>query len=1527
MRFAQHALLSVEGLIDKMRHIYPLNTRQVFITLVLLAFSLLFLLAGGSLYAQVLDDRIEYPEKSTDPVATFTAMDPEGESVFWSLNGTDASDFTITGGVLRFKSSPNFEAPRGGSDSNSNIYAVTVQASDGGTVNADKAVSIRVTNVEETGTVTLSTLQPQVNVAIMATLSDPDDPEGTVSWQWHRGDILITGADDMSYTPTAGDVNSVLRVTAAYSDGEGSGKTAQESSANAVREVPAANTAPVFPDEDDQESGNQANRTVAENTPAGMDLGAPIAASDPDVLTYTLSGDDMASFSIDRTDGQLMTKAKLDYEDDTNNDQEFMVTVTATDPSGESGTVDVTIAVTNVNEPHSVSGPASIDHMEGEANFTLDLDLSNGADEVTYITSDPDAADELEWSVSGDDASKFSITPRETDDTTMAILAFKDGPGDGDGPNYESPGDSDGNNVYEVTVVVTDSRGNSAEQAVTVKVMNMEEDGKVALSTLQPQVGFPVTATPSDPDNVIAGSVSWQWYRDLTGADTPENLNLETISALMECVDATSNNCAIKDATSDTYTPMAADVDGTEGALLTAVATYTDGSGEDFSVGTAANSVLVDTRNKAPEFPDQDKETEGRQTDQERSIEENTASGMSIGTPVAAKDADNLTYALGGTDMASFSIDRADGQLMTKAKLDYETQDTYTVTVTVTDSFGQSATVTATIKVTDEDETPELEGDVPAKYPEKSTDLVATFTAMDPEGESVLWSLNGTDASDFTITGGVLRFKSSPNFEAPRGGSDSNSNIYEVTVQASDGGTANADKAVSIRVTNVEETGTVTLSTLQPQVDMAIMATLSDPDGPEGTVSWQWHRGNTLIGSTDSYTPVPGDVNSVLRVTAAYSDGEGSGKTAQEGSTNRVLATPQGNTAPVFPDEDDQQGGNQANRTVAENTPAGMDLGAPIAASDPDVLTYTLSGTDMASFSIDRTDGQLMTKAKLDYEDDTNNDQEFMVTVTATDPSGESATVDVTIAVTNVNESPSVSGPASIDHMEGEANFTLDLDLSTTGADEVTYTASDPDAADELEWSVSGDDASKFSITPETNDTMAILAFKDGPGDGDGPNYESPGDSDGNNVYEVTVVVTDSRGNSAEQAVTVKVMNMEEDGKVALSTLQPRVGFPVTATPSDPDNVIAGSVSWQWYRDLTGAGTPDTLNLDAIIECADATSSNCAIKDATSDTYTPMAADVDGTEGALLTAVATYTDGSGEDFSVGTAANSVLVDTRNKAPEFPDQDKETEGRQTDQERSIEENTASGTPIGTPVAAKDADNLTYALGGTDMASFSINRADGQLMTKAKLDYETQDTYTVTVTVTDPFGQSATVTVTIKVTDEDETPMIMLGGLAITGPSSISYAENGTDMVAAYRLAGPMKDSATLSLEGADADDFRLSSSGVLSFRSSPDYETPADADNNNTYMVTLMADDGMYMDTHVVAIRVTDVDEMVVVDPWQISLLDTYDTNDKNGEYDRPEVIAAIREFLRGDTQITRAQVIEIIRTFPPRIEIGSQRRW
>ena len=238
--------------------------------------------------------------------------------------------------------------------------------------------------------------------------------------------------------------------------------------------------------------------------------------------------------------------------------------------------------------------------------------------------------------------------------------------------------------------------------------------------------------------------------------------------------------------------------------------------------------------------------------------------------------------------------------------------------------------------------------------------------------------------------------------------------------------------------------------------------------------------------------------------------------------------------------------------------------------------------------------------------------------------------------------------------------------------------------------------------------------------------------------------------------------------------------------------------------------------------------------------------------------------------------NQVLADTRNKAPVFPDQAPDMEGDQTDQERMVGENvpvigsnpaTEAVRTVGAPVTATDSitandgmtenETLTYSLGGPDVDSFTIDRGTAQISTKADvpLDKETKDTYTVMVTATDPSGETATVMVTIKITNVDEAPTIMVGGLAISGMARVDYAENGIGAVATYTASGPDADMATWTLSGDDMGEFMFSG-GMLTFRNSPDYENPTDMNTDNVYMVTIMANDGTYTDTHDVMVMVT-----------------------------------------------------------------------
>ena len=61
------------------------------------------------------------------------------------------------------------------------------------------------------------------------------------------------------------------------------------------------------------------------------------------------------------------------------------------------------------------------------------------------------------------------------------------------------------------------------------------------------------------------------------------------------------------------------------------------------------------------------------------------------------------------------------------------------------------------------------------------------------------------------------------------------------------------------------------------------------------------------------------------------------------------------------------------------------------------------------------------------------------------------------------------------------------------------------------------------------------------------------------------MVATDNNGQTASRDVTVRVTNVEENGTVTLSSVQPRVGFSITASVTDPDGAPT-DVEWQWSR-------------------------------------------------------------------------------------------------------------------------------------------------------------------------------------------------------------------------------------------------------------------------------------------------------------------------------------------------------------------------
>ena len=543
---------------------------------------------------------------------------------------------------------------------------------------------------------------------------------------------------------------------------------------------------------------------------------------------------------------------------------------------------------------------------------------------------------------------------------------------------------------------------------------------------------------------------------------------------------------------------------------------------------------------------------------------------------------------------------------------------------------------------------------------------VATYTATDDEDdaatrdpEALKWTLSGPDVDRFILFGesstageritddvdarGIediistdaatstvqLLLKELPDYENPA----NSNNTYRVTLTVTDTthpeGLTDTHNVV-VRVTNLEEMGSVKLLNRQPEVGVPIRAEMSDPDGGVTIVGWQWSTadagtdvnvpGWTAIAGAmlDTYTPVSGDVGKQLAARVTYRDAanmdnpfthdvDESELTASSSAAFVVKDTDSNNQAPVFPDQDTNTPGDQsdrATRSISENAMPGDEVGDPIPARDTDgtgndpgdVLTYTLDGSDAALFTIVQADD--LTTVDIDEEgllkvgDGAEFDFEakptYTVTLTATDPSGASDTITVTINIQNVNEAPTVEMVEQL-RLTGDTGPSIAENQTGTVT---TFRATGP-GSDTGTWSLTGADASSFAISGGVLSVPSAL------------NFESPSDANRDRVYEITVTVQ-AGTMSRSLDVRVTVTDVDEDGSVSISSPgnEVKVGVQLTAELDEGDEEVVNG--WQWSSGPSNTG-PWT-----------------SIAGETNNTYTP----VDGDVGNFLRITVNYTDAS-----------------------------------------------------------------------------------------------------------------------------------------------------------------------------------------------------------------------------------------------------------------------------------------------------------
>ena len=361
-----------------------------------------------------------------------------------------------------------------------------------------------------------------------------------------------------------------------------------------------------------------------------------------------------------------------------------------------------------------------------------------------------------------------------------------------------------------------------------------------------------------------------------------------------------------------------------------------------------------------------------------------------------------MTYSIPTSD--NFEIDASSGQLRTKAELDHEGQEQHFVTVTATDPGGLTDSISVTITVEDVDETPVVSGSTSPGVAENSGTSVAIYTATDPDNKGIEWVLTGTDSDDLTLSGsglsGTLTLNAVPDFEEK--------NQYRVVIEFREqgDGTSVGRLSVTVRVFNVNEPGVLETNVEEPRVGKTVRLNVVDEDGGLKVRKWKWERGEpsgtcgtvgspmvatweTIGGATSSsYTPAAADQGHCIRATAFYDDRAGTGRTEQ------FLTPVSVENGPFFTQD-------PPTYRVHENSAAGREVGRVQArhTNSGETLTYRLSGSDAGYFTIDNEARLKISATPLDYE--TQPGKEAVVDIAAEDNNGQTATIIVTITVTD----------------------------------------------------------------------------------------------------------------------------------------------------------------------------------------------------------------------------------------------------------------------------------------------------------------------------------------------------------------------------------------------------------------------------------------------------------------------------------------------------------------------------------------------
>ena len=1051
-------------------------------------------------------------------------------------------------------------------------------------------------------------------------------------------------------------------------------------------------------------TANDASETTGENSV----LSSSVTATDldGDTISYSLDGQPSEGTVTLNDDGSYSFDPGTAFDDlAVGESREVSFTYTADDGNGSTDQGTVTIEVTGTND-----APTAVDLSSSSVD-----ENASGAVIGTLSTTDVDASDTHSYSV---DDSRFEVVEQDG----AYVLKLKDGVS----LDYEAE------QTVTVTVTADDGNGGSVSEDFTIDVGDINE--AVTANDASETTG---------ENSVLSSSV------------TATDLDGDTISYSLDG-QPSEGTVTLNDDGSYSFDPGTAFDDLAVGESREVSFSYTadDGNG---STDQGTVTIEVTGTNDAPTAVDLSSS----------SVDEN-ASGAVIGT-LSTTDVDSSDTHSYSVDDSRFEVVEQDGAYVLKLKdgvsLDYEAEQTVTVTVTADDGNGGSVSEDFTIDVGDLNEAVTA-SDASETTGENSV-LSSSVTATDLDGDTISYSLDG-QPSEGTVT---LNDDGSYSFDPGTAFDDlavGESREVSFSYTADDGNGSTDQGTVTIEVTGTNDAPTavdLSASSVDENASGAVIGTLSTTDvDSSDTHSYSVDDSRFEVVEQDgAYVlklkdGVSLDYEAEQTVTVTVTADDGNGGSVSEDFTIDVGDINEAVTA------------NDASETTGENSV----LSSSVTATDldGDTISYSLDGQPSEGTVTLNDDGSYSFDPGTAFDDlAVGESREVSFTYTADDGNGSTDQGTVTIEVTGTNDAPTAVDLSS-----------SSVDENASGAVIGTLSTTDVDASDTHSYSV---DDSRFEVVEQ--DGAYVLKLKDGVS----LDYEAE------QTVTVTVTADDGNGGSVSEDFTIDVGDINE--AVTANDASETTG---------ENSVLSSSVT---ATDLDG----DTISYSLDGQPSEGT---VTLNDDGSYSFDPGTAFDDLAVGESREVSFSYTadDGNG---STDQGTVTIEVTGTNDAPTAVDLSSS----------SVDENASGaviGTLSTTDVDSSDThsysvDDSRFEVVEQDGA-YVLKLKDG-----VSLDYEAEQTVTVTVTADDGNGGSVSEDFTIDVGDLNEA-VTASDASETTGENSVlSSSVTATDLdgdTISYSLDGqPSEGTVTLNDDGSYSfdpgtafDDLAVGESREVSF---------------------------------------------------------------------------------------------------------------